>query len=261
MARAMWKANLTIGSESVPVKLYAAVEDRDVHFRLLHAKDRTPVRQRMVDPGDGREVRSDEVRRGVELDKGVFVILKPEELRSAEPAPSRTIEVTQCVPQDSLDLSWYERPYWLGPDGSDEDYFALAEALSKDRRLGIARWVLRGKRYYGALEPHGGYLELVAMHSVNEVVSTDSIERPEGSPITKQEQKLAEQLISALDSKFDPHQLKDDYRERVQALVAAKSEGRRYTVREAPVPKGPSNLEEALRTSLRAVKGRGHAAA
>jgi DNA end-binding protein Ku len=260
MARAMWKAELKIGDASLPVKLYAAVTDRDVRFRLLHAKDRTPVQQRMVDPRDCHEVQPTEIRRGLEVEKGVFVVLREDEVRSVIPEPSRAIEVTQFVPRGSIDLGWYERPYWLGPDDSEQDYFALAAALAETERLGIAHWVLRGKRYFGALEARDQRLSLVSMHSADEVVSADQIERPSGSTITKGEQQLAEQLVAALDERFDPKVLHDDYRERVEKLIAAKAEGRQFAVEEAPPPSAPSDLRDALRQSLRAAKERGRAA-
>ena len=34
-ARAIWKGSLKLGTESLPVKLYSAVEDRTVHFHVL----------------------------------------------------------------------------------------------------------------------------------------------------------------------------------------------------------------------------------
>ena len=79
-ARAMWKAELALGDDVLPVKLYAAVEDRGIHFRLLHARDRTPVQQQMVDPRTEEEVPREEVRRGLEVEEGVFVVLTDDEL-------------------------------------------------------------------------------------------------------------------------------------------------------------------------------------
>jgi DNA end-binding protein Ku len=214
----------------------------------------------MVDPRTGREVPPTDIRRGLEIEKSVFVILRPEELRSSAP-PSRGIEVTQFVPKDALDLGWFDRPYWLGPDGSEKEYFALAAALAESGRLGIARWVLRGRRYFGALESHGTHLSLVSMHAADEVVGADLIARPGGPATSKEERKLAEQLVATLDAPFDPTTLHDDYRERVEALIAAKSKGRHFEVEEPPPRGGPSDLGDALRKSLRAAKGRRRAAA
>ncbi len=256
MARAMWKASLRLGDYELPVKLYAAVEDRSVHFRLLHAKDKVPVAQRMVDPSTGKEVPNEEVRRAVALDRGVFVVLRPEELARAVPKASRAIEVTRFVPRDHVDLAWYSRPYLLGPDGKTEDYFALARALEESGRCGVARWVMRGKRYFGALGPREGRLALLSLRPAEEVVTVDQLTVPAGPEVRKAERDLAEQLLAALDAPFDPGMLRDEHRERVLELIQAKAEGRRVPKVQAPAPKPTRDLTEALRASLRAAKER-----
>lgn len=261
MARAMWKAGLEIGREVLPVKLYAAVEDHSVHFRLLHREDHVPVKQKMVDPATGREVASEEIQRGIEIDKGLFVLLKPEDLAQVEPKPSRNIEVTRFVPRAALDPSWYSRPYFLGPDGAEGDYLALLEVLGEAERVGIARWVMRGKRYFGALVPHESHLALVAMHSANEVVPASELPRPEGPAIKREERALAEQLVSTLDAPFDASELKDEYRDRVLAFLEAKAKGKKLRVKEGPPPRKVSDLTQALKRSLRVAKESRHAAA
>jgi DNA end-binding protein Ku len=254
MARAMWKAALRFGKDELPVKLYAAVEDRGVHFRLLHAKDHAPVTQRMVDPVGEAEVPLEEVRRGLEVEKGVYVVLDERELGAVQPAPSRAIEVTRFVPRAAIDPGWYRRPYWLGPDGRDAEYFALARALEESERHGVARWVLRKKRYVGALAGRGGYLALIAMAPAEEVVTSAQLPRPEGSPIRKEERQLAEQLLAALDAPFDPAALRDPLRERLRELVEAKAEGRTLAPEREPERRAPKDLQRALRASLAAAK-------
>jgi DNA end-binding protein Ku len=256
MARAMWKASLRLGDYELPVKLYAAVEDRGVRFRLLHAADQVPVTQRLVDPATGAEVSSEEVRRGLELDRGVYVLLRPDELAKAEPKPSRAIEVKRFVPRKEIDLAWYSRPYLLGPDGRGEEYFALARALEDSGRYGVARWVMRGKRYFGALGPREGRLALLALRTADEVVAADQLAPPRGPEVRKNERELAEQLVSALDGPFEPETLRDEHRERVLELIEAKAEGRRVREVQGPAPKPTGDLTEALRASLRAARER-----
>jgi DNA end-binding protein Ku len=253
--RAMWKASLELGKLQIPVKLFAAVEERAIHFRLLHAKDRVPVVQRMVDPRSGEEVPPDQIRRGVELEPGVFVLVDARDQDAGAPKPSRAIEVARVVPRDSLDIAWFERPYYLGPDGASADYFALAEVLAEGAQVGIASWVMRGRRYVGALEAHEGYLALIALHTAREVVTVDELSPPTGPPISRAERELGEQLVEVLAGRFDPSALRDEYRERVEKLIAAKQRGRRYAVKEAPLPRAGGDLGAALRRSLHAARG------
>jgi DNA end-binding protein Ku len=252
--RATWKASLELGRVRVPVKLYGAIEERKVHFRLLHAKDRVPVVQRMVDPRTQEEVPAEEIRRGIELAPGVFVVVEPDEQESAQPKPSRSIAVTRVIPRDALDIAWFERPYYLGPDGSNADYFALASVLAQAEQVGIARWVMRGKQYFGALAPHGRHLTLIALRGADEVVTPDALAHPSGPAISAAERKLGEQLVTALDGPFDPSELRDEYRERVEKLIAAKRRGRRFAVKESGPPRARGDLGEVLRRSLVAAR-------
>ena len=256
MARAMWKASLRLGEVEVGVKLYAGAQDRGLHFRLLHAKDRVPVKQRMVDAKTGKEVSSDQVRRGFEVEKDVYVLLAPEDLQRPDPNPEKVIEVDHFVPREAVDLAWYARPYYLDPDGSAPDFFALADALESSDRVGLARWTMRGQGYFGALAAKEGYLKLITLHSPEEVVPIARFEKPEGAELSAGERKLAEQLISTLDAPFDPSVLRDEYRARVLSLIEQKAQGKKFVVKEAPRPRPVSDLSHALERSIKALKER-----
>lgn len=257
-ARAMWKAVLRLGEASVPVKLYSAVEDRGVHFRLLHEKDGVPVEQKMVHPGTGETVPYGEARRGWESEAGTFVVLDDEDLAAAAPEASRDIEVTRFVPPEAIDHRWYDRPYFLGPDGDDAAYSALARALEASGREGVARWTMRTKSYLGALVPEDGRLALVTLRPAAEVVSADELEAPSGRSLDARERKMARQLVAALAGDDDLSEFHDEYRERVLELVAAKAEGKAAKVepiRRRKRPKG--SLADVLEASLAQAKGGG----
>ena len=203
-ARAMWKADLALGELKVPVKLYAAVQDTKVHFRLLHAADHAPVQA-----ADGRSreratgCRRREIKKAVAVDRGVYVVLTEEEQAALTPKPSRLISVEQVVATAAVDERWFDRPYFLGPDGDDEGYFALAEALEKRDAVGIAHWVLRNKRYVGALQASGGYLLLDTLRYAQELVAVGAVRPSANRAPDKREIALAEQLIGALEDRFD----------------------------------------------------------
>ena len=257
----MWKASLDLGDVQVPVKLYAAIEDRDIHFRLLHAKDAVPVRQRLVDPRTGEEIAPEAVQRGVALEPGIFVVMKDEELAAAHGEPSRTIEVMRFVPRGAIDAAWYSRPYFLGPDGSASEYGALLAAMRDSEVVGVARWAMRGKRYFGALEARDSHLALIAMHAAEEVVSAAQLDAPNGAPVREAERALADQLVAALEGTFDPAEVRDGYRERVLALIDAKEKGRppRPVAREA-APGAVTDLSRALKQSIQRARHKPHAA-
>jgi DNA end-binding protein Ku len=254
MARATWKGIVRIGKVAVPVKLYSAVRDRTVHFRLLHAKDETPVREHMVHPETGDEVPREEIRKGYEVEPGVFVLIDDDELDAVAPRESRDIEITRFVKDASIDHRWYERPYWLGPDGgsAERSYAALAAALEKTGREGVAHWTMRARGYVGALRVAEGRLCLIALRNRDEVIPVDAIPAPRARAFGAKELRLAEQLVDALAADFDPERWHDEYRARVEKLIEAKRRGRRVKTPRERRPRAPKDLEAALQASLRA---------
>src|SRR5690349_13797179 len=128
-ARAIWKGSLHLPGVQVPVKLYSAVESKEtISFRLLHEKDLVPVEGRMVDPETGDAVPIAETKRGYLTDSGEMVVLDRDELAKLEPESSREIELLRFVPSAAVDHRWYDRPYYLGPDGDKGAYAALGAA-------------------------------------------------------------------------------------------------------------------------------------
>src|SRR5688572_19026928 len=254
-ARAIWKGTLRIGEESVPVKLYSAIEGSEsVSFRLLHGKDLTPVQGRMVNPRTGRKVESADTKRGYVTEDGELVVLEREELAALEPQPSREIELLRFVPADSVDPRWYERPYFLGPDGEPGAYAALAAALEKRGVAGIARWVMRKQHYVGALRLEDGYPMLVTLRHAGELVDASALPRPGGRTMTGKELQMATQLLRALAGEFDPSEWKDEHHERLLELIEAKAEGKTIPIAEHRAKKTDVDLSEALRKSLAAAK-------
>lgn len=251
MARAIWKAVVSIGSAQVPVKLYSAVQDQKVHFRLLHDQSHTPVSQKLVHPDTGKEVPREEIRQGVEVDRGVFVILDEEDLVSVEPEESRTIEVERFVEPRTINDQWYDRPYYLGPDGDEEGYWSLVEAMEKDGREGVARWVMRKRRHIGSLRAERGRLMLITLRRAGEVIRSEDLPAPKGRDLDRRELTMARQLVSALESAFDPTKYTDEFRERVKDLVKRKARGEKVKT-PARVEERPRerSLRDALEASL-----------
>ncbi len=252
-ARAIWKGVITFGSASVPVKLYSAVEDHSIRFRLLHEKDKVPVQQRMVDPTTGEVVPHAEAKKAFPVSRNRFVILDDDDLAELEPEESRDIEVTRFVDVADIDHRWYERAYYLGPDGGNGPYFALAEALTKQGKEGVARWTMRKKSYVGALRADAeGYLMLIVLRHADEVIVAEDVPAPEGRALGKREVEMAAQLVEALSGEFDPADFRDAYRERVLELVETKAKGGKVKVKSfRPRKETEEDLDDVLAASLK----------
>src|SRR5262249_49481386 len=159
------------------------------------------------------------IRKGYEIEPGTFVILEASELQQLKPKESRIISVLRFVPPSQLGNEWYERPYYLGPDGEDAHYFALVEALEKRNVLGIGRWSMRGKSYVGALSVENGYLMLIKLRYAQEVLPVDELPTPSGRSLDQKELRMADELVGALEGEFDPSEFRDEYRARLTTFL------------------------------------------
>lgn len=252
----IWKGVIEFGDVQVPVRFHSAIKENAVHFHLLHEKDKVRVKQVMVNAETGEPVPSDQVRRGFEIDEDRYVILNDKEMEDLQPPESRTIQIECFVPTQQINHQWYERAYYLGVDGQSTDYAALAAALSDNKLEGIARWTMRKRSYLGSLQAHQGSLLMVALRYADEVIPASSLPKPEGRALARNELLLAEQLIAALHTEFDPAEYHDEYRERVMAFIDAKAKGRTPHLRLVKGPKSTEedNLEKVLKASMKSLK-------
>ena len=254
MARAIWKGALQLGKHQVGVKLYSAIQDRTVHFHMLHRKDDAPVEQHIVRKDTGKDVPKADMRKAFALSKTSAVILEPEELEKLVPPESRDIELLRFIPPTALGDQWYDRPYYLGPDEDEDSYFALVHALERKKVVGVARWVMRKKRYVGALSTLDGYLTMSTLRRAEQVLSFSGVEPAKTAVPNANEMKLGQQLVESIAADFDPQLWQNDYRQRLDELIAAKSRGEKIA-KHVPKKRAPqASLADSLRASIAAAK-------
>jgi DNA end-binding protein Ku len=178
------------------------------------------------------------------------VILQPEELEALQPEPSREIDLCRFVRTGVLSDQWFDRPYYLGPDKDAADYFALADAIEHDNVVGVARWVMRKKRYLGALTANAGYLVMTTLRRADQVLSVAGVDIPASRLPDEREIKMAEQLVSSIAGDFEPQSWKNEYRKRVHELIAAKSRGRSLKLVKPQRKRAGGDLADLLQRSL-----------
>jgi DNA end-binding protein Ku len=253
-ARAIWKGELKLGTTKVPVKLYSAVQDKTVRFHILDDKAKKRVKQHMIDPDSGEEIPNEEIQKGYEIEPGRYVILTEEDLEKLEPPPSRDIELEEFLPQNTISQQWYERPYYVGPDGDEKNYFALVEALESKEKEAIAHWVMRKKYYAGVLRAVGDYLFLFTLRDAKEVILADDLAKPTGAAPTQKELAMATQLVEMLQGEFDPKAYKDEYRERVMEFIEKKAKGRAPRLQAVKVKRKTTSLDSVLAKSIESLR-------
>ena len=229
MARPIWNGSISFGLVAIPVKLYSATTDRSVRFHQIDSRTGSRVRQKRVSEADGSEVPYQEIVKGYELSTGRYVTISDEEMAALDPKASRTIDLLEFVDLASIDPIYYESAYYLAPDpATPKPYALLLNAMEDAAKVGIARFVMRGKERLCAIRADGDKLVLSTMRYADEVRGVDEIEQLQALDdveLTDKEVAMAGQLIASLDATFEPEQFHDEYRQKVQELIDRKREG------------------------------------
>lgn len=262
MARAIWTGSISFGLLNVPVKLYSAVSSRSIRFRELREKDGSRVRHKRVAEEDGEEVAYEEIVKGYEIAPDQYVVMSREELEALDPKKTKAIEIEDFVDLDQIDPIYFNQPYYIGPaPGAERAYALLAQAMGEQRKVAIARFVLRNKESLAAVRAADGVLTLATMRFADEVVPAGQLEGLLGEesdvkPKTR-EIEMAKALIDSLANDFDPTSYKDEHRAELLALIERKASGEEIVSNdvEEPKPTKAPDLMAALEESLAAIKG------
>jgi DNA end-binding protein Ku len=202
-----------------------------------------------------------EIVKGYQFQKDRYVTFTGDELKALEAESNRSIDIEEFVPLAKVDPIYFENAHYLGPDkGAEKAYALLVEAMNQERKVAVARFVLRNKEHLAAIRPMGNVLTMATMRFADEVVAPEELDDviPEdGRKLTKRELEMAEQLIESLSTDFDADKYRDEYREELVALIERKARGEEVVeaVSEAPKPTKAPDLMAALEESLAAIQG------
>jgi len=249
--RPFWSGTITIGLVNVPVRLHTMVRDLSVSFRLLHRTDGQPLRYDRVCTKDDKVIPWAETVKGYEVRKGEYVIFEPDELKAVMPESNRKIRIEKFVYYLSLDPVYFETPYILTPDRSEEAYNLLVTALKELGRAAIGTITLRTKEYPVVVHVYGGGLVLTTLRYADEVSSPHAFESLAALPVPKEaELTLAKRIITDLSGDFSMADYHDRYREAVLDLIDKKLAGEKVVYAEPPQPEEAKELMQALKETL-----------
>lgn len=263
MARATWSGSISFGLVNVPVKLFTAVRSHTIQFTQLHKDTHARVRRRRVDEETGEEVAYDDIVKGYEVAPDQYVVVDPDELAELDPDATRTVDIRDFVDLDEIDPVYYDRPYYLMPDGDTaaKPYRLLADAMERADKVAVAKMVMRNKEYLVAIRARDGLLLLSTMNYADEVADPADLDAPESLEnveVAEREVAMAEQLIDSLVTTFDPTAYEDEYQQRVTEFLEAKAKGQKVDVRPAERETGEVvDLMSALEASLERAAGEG----
>jgi DNA end-binding protein Ku len=240
----------------VPVRMYSAVSEHDVHFHLLHTKDDSRIGYEKICKEEGRAVPDGEIEKAYEVASGEYVYVTDEDLAAAEGEAYKTIDLEDFVPYEEIDPIYFERTYYLGPAAGGEKVYALLLRAMEDSGLAaIGKYVMRDKQHLGCLRVRDGVIVLERMYFADEVRPADEVETGDAS-VAKRELEMAQQLIDRFAGAFEPEKYEDTYRNALLEIIEAKRKGKEVHVEPRREDEAPVDLMEALRASVKAAQKR-----
>ncbi len=254
--RPLWKGSLSFGLVNIPVRLYAATENKGISFRYLHSSCHTPLEYRKICPSCNKEVPWEEIVRGYEYEQGHFVILNQEEIASATGEKERIIEILDFVKIQEIDPLYFQKGYYLAPDGpGKKPYALLREAMQETEMIAMATVVLRAKELPAVVRVYREVLSLSTMFYPDEVRLVQDIpDIPREEKVSEKELSMARELIGNLEAPFEPSKYRDKYRAKILEIIEAKVKGKEVAVAPSPEREKVVDLMEALEASVEKTK-------
>jgi DNA end-binding protein Ku len=258
--RAVWKGAISFGLVHIPIVLYSATAETRAKFNLIDSATMSPVGNRQVSKTTGEAVQREEIVKGIQVDEGQYVVLSKEEIRSALPKTTQTIEIESFVDAADIPTAFFSKPYHVAPGARGEKPFALLrQTLERTGKAGIARVVISTKQHLAALMPHGDGMVLNLLRCAEEVRDAPAPTAAAPAEPSERELKMAQQLVEDMADAWSPDLFHDEFKEKLQALVQAKARsGETATLQPLPGEEAPAapaellDLTDLLRRSLQA---------
>lgn len=251
--QSIWKGAVSFGLVTIPVKVFAATEEKDITFRQVHAADGGRIRYKRVCDIDGEEVPYSDIAKGYEMPDGEILVLESDDLADLPLTSRKVIDVLEFVPMEQIDSISLARAYYLGADGgpAEKPYVLLRDALAESERVAIVKVTLRNREALAVVRPSEDALVLHTMLWPDEVRSPASVSPPADVELRSQEVAMARSYIDTLTTDFDPGRYHDEYRAALQEVITAKVEG--HELEAAPSTPTQGNVVDlmaALRASV-----------
>lgn len=253
----MWKGSISFGLVNIPIKMFAATENKDIRFRQIHKECNTPIKYQKTCPTCDRDVTEDEIVKGYEYEPGHYVILTDEDfIKIKEEIHDKSVEIVDFVELKEIDPIFFDKTYYLSPqETGGKAYNLLRKAMEDTGKIAVAKITIRNRGTLAVLRVYNNVLALETIFYPDEVRPISEVPGvPQTTEVDKKELGIAQQLIDNLSTTFEPEKYKDEYRETLTNLIEQKIQGKEIQV----APKAPKtnviDLMEALQASLKETK-------
>lgn len=249
--RSIWKGSVGFGLVSIPIKLYSAVQSSSLDLDMLDARDHSRIRYQRVNEHTHKEVPYDKIVKGYKMDDE-YIILEDADFEAAAPEKSKVIEIESFVDIAEVNPMFYESSYYAEPDTKNNKAYALLiEAMSKSKKAGLARFVLRSTENLCIIHPVEKVMVITKIRFAQEIRSTEDLNIGGDVAVSKKELDVGLALINQYAEKFDVSKFKDDYHNQLLEVIKAKAKGKRPTIKKLKPHKATSDdLYDQLMESL-----------
>ena len=259
MPRSIWRGVLSFGMVAIPIRMYLATESSSkVSFNLLCPEHKTRIKNKRWCPEGEHEVGWGDVVRGYEYEKGNYVVMDDDDLEKLPLKSSKAIDIAGFIEDEELPGPiYYQDAYYLEPEkAAAKPYRLLQKTLEKTKRIAIAKFALRERERLVSVRPLDGVLLLNTLHWPDEIRSTEDLDLPEDVSVSTKELQMAETLVEAMATTFDPGEFRDEYKRAVEEIVKAKVQGKEDLVvaPEAEAETTVVDLMSALKASVERAK-------
>lgn len=221
--KAIWSGALAFGQVTVPIKLYSASKKGRVSLRMIEKDTHCPVRYQKICETTGEIIPDEKVVRGYEYEEGKYVEIDEADLAKATPRQIPALDIINFVSENEIDLKLFAKPYYIEPeDGFEKTYVLLREGMEKERRLAIARAIIRGREVVMAIYVEGSNLIANQLRFEHEIIPTQELDIPTSALFTEEKFEASSELIKRMSRPFSPSDYKDQYTETLRELIKEK---------------------------------------
>ena len=247
------KSVISFGLVSIPVGMYTATQDNDIHFNQLHKDDDSRIRYKKTCAHCGKELAPTDIVKGYEYDKDHYVVVTDDEIEKIKSEKDKSIHILHFAQLSQISPIFYEKTYLAVPEpGGEKAFELLRQALMIEQKIAIGKTVLGTKESLMAIIPREDGILISTMHYLDELKELPkSYNKPDVLP---QELDMARLLINSMNTPFEPAAYKDEYQIKLKELIEAKINGKEIVAAQGEKPSNVINLMDALKASIEKTK-------
>jgi len=249
---ANWKGSISFGLIYIPIALQVAAKEESISFNQLHKETKQRIRYKKTCEDCETDVKQDEIVKGYEYEKGKYVVLEEQEIQKIKSEKNKSIVIEQFVNLSEIDPIYYEKSYYVLPQGAEKAFALLKKAMQEENKVGIAKVVFTSKESLIALRTNNDQMLLSTLFFQSEIVKSQAKEI--NIEIADKELNMAKAIIDSMTEPFKPEKYHDSYRERLMQAIEMKIRGQEIVMPEEKVVNKAIDLMDALARSLEAAK-------